>query len=657
MAATIVTIVAADNGGTAAVVPVTITLVSVYAGIFNGVGASVQRVRTTATASDGTLSLPVDPNSDLSDTASTYTIQVGSEVYANLVVPASGPVTLDSLVATAVSHTVVVTEYVIDPSEGPVSGLVATTTLSIDSVNLSGKKVLAQRSIQATSDITGLLAWHLDRTDQLTPVGGGPEPYYTSIVGSSTYYYYVRGAGSISSMTPAIPTSSSGGYGATASNITAVENTPTSLHGSPASVQDVLDDAIYKANHAAVGDASTSAIGGVEIDRAVSGHPVVPALISGTVAPGVLPVATTSAFGAVKPDGTTVTIAGGVISSTGGSPITTQGDLIAGASGGTPARLALGSPGQVPAPVGSDVGWVTPTGLRTWPFPYLAPNTLLAGKTAASVSTIGVVFCGDSLTYGSTLTTPATQAMPVLVGTLLSAYGITATISNQGVPSTTTYDWQPGGANLTAAFTAAASIGARIIYFTLGTNDAGIHYPSTPVSAAQHGTNVLATSAACIAAGYLPVWGYPPYNYDVNLGSDGFYDSGTNPLLAAYQGVTDILTAGGAIHRGDTSLYVRSKSGQATLYSTDGVHLNAAGHTAWAALVARALHPLVRSLTGQQAVAAVSLDASLQIVSGALGVVGGATHYEPVVLSNAGGSVPIFIINSNGQVVMTRIAN
>lgn len=40
---------------------------------------------------------------------------------------------------------------------------------------------------------------------------------------------------------------------------------------------------------------------------------------TGTLPAGVLPLATTGAFGAVKPDGTTITVSGGVISSTGGS--------------------------------------------------------------------------------------------------------------------------------------------------------------------------------------------------------------------------------------------------------------------------------------------------------------------------------------------------
>lgn len=61
---------------------------------------------------------------------------------------------------------------------------------------------------------------------------------------------------------------------------------------------------------------------------------------SGTIPAAQLPLATTGAFGAVKPDGTTITISGGVISSTAlSNPMTTLGDTIYGGGGGTPTRL------------------------------------------------------------------------------------------------------------------------------------------------------------------------------------------------------------------------------------------------------------------------------------------------------------------------------
>jgi hypothetical protein len=70
-----------------------------------------------------------------------------------------------------------------------------------------------------------------------------------------------------------------------------------------------------------------------------------------TITAADLPLATTGAFGAVKPDGTTITISGGVITSTssGGmtNPMTTAGDVIYGGTSGTPTRLAGGTSGYV----------------------------------------------------------------------------------------------------------------------------------------------------------------------------------------------------------------------------------------------------------------------------------------------------------------------
>jgi hypothetical protein len=68
-----------------------------------------------------------------------------------------------------------------------------------------------------------------------------------------------------------------------------------------------------------------------------------------------LPIATTTILGGIKPDGTTITVnsATGVATAVGGggggmeNPMTATGDLIVGANGGVPTRLAMGSAGQV----------------------------------------------------------------------------------------------------------------------------------------------------------------------------------------------------------------------------------------------------------------------------------------------------------------------
>jgi hypothetical protein len=78
-----------------------------------------------------------------------------------------------------------------------------------------------------------------------------------------------------------------------------------------------------------------------------------------------LPLATTGAFGAVKPDGSTITISAGVISSTAlANPMTTEGDIIYGGASGVPTRLAAGTSGDVLQTNGSSSAptWVTPSG-------------------------------------------------------------------------------------------------------------------------------------------------------------------------------------------------------------------------------------------------------------------------------------------------------
>lgn len=60
--------------------------------------------------------------------------------------------------------------------------------------------------------------------------------------------------------------------------------------------------------------------------REISGTSAAFSDITGTATPGQLPVATTSAFGAVKPDGSSITISGGVISAPGGGSGTTIGN-------------------------------------------------------------------------------------------------------------------------------------------------------------------------------------------------------------------------------------------------------------------------------------------------------------------------------------------
>lgn len=101
------------------------------------------------------------------------------------------------------------------------------------------------------------------------------------------------------------------------------------------------------------------------------------------IAAGDLPLATTGAFGAVKPDGSTITISSGVITSTvsGGmtNPMTTAGDTIYGGASGTPTRLAGGTGGYVYTSNG-------PTSAPSWQASAASGGLVLLEQHTASTS-------------------------------------------------------------------------------------------------------------------------------------------------------------------------------------------------------------------------------------------------------------------------------
>lgn len=251
MAVTTVTISTADLGLTAAATPVVITLVSNKPYIFDTTnGDDIQRTKSTTTLSDGTLSVGVDANSHLSDTASTYTFTIGGNVYSGVVVPAAGPVTLISLLPAVVVTTVTVTYTSLDPGGAPEQSETITAQLSVDCVDSHGNIIYASTVKFSTSDSSGNGSLPLIRTDQLTiPGSAGVEPYYTFKVGINTYYKYVRaGGGVLTALTDAVPASVTGGFGATPAQITHTADVPPPAGGpepTPVTLSDDLENLVY----------------------------------------------------------------------------------------------------------------------------------------------------------------------------------------------------------------------------------------------------------------------------------------------------------------------------------------------------------------------------------------------------------------------------
>lgn len=107
--------------------------------------------------------------------------------------------------------------------------------------------------------------------------------------------------------------------------------------------------------------------------------------LSGTAAAAQLPLATTGAFGAVKPDGSTITISGGVISSVGGGSSAFSALT---SSTNTTAAMVVGSGATLAA---SGSGTITATAV---PASGITGTTLASSVVTSSLTTVGTITTG-----------------------------------------------------------------------------------------------------------------------------------------------------------------------------------------------------------------------------------------------------------------------
>lgn len=152
-------------------------------------------------------------------------------------------------------------------------------------------------------------------------------------------------------------------------------------------------------------------------------------------------------------------------------------------------------------------------------------SSLMAQKIATNLN---IVFIGNSITYGATLTNPAEQAPPVkAVAYIEKQPGIgKVSFSNQGVSGYTTVDWQPDGTAFSNAAKAAQGFVAdetAVLLFSieLGTNDSAIQGTNgAPVSPADYHKNLekiitrlLTDYPKSKVVVHYPIW-YSPNTYN-----------------------------------------------------------------------------------------------------------------------------------------------
>jgi lysophospholipase L1-like esterase len=170
---------------------------------------------------------------------------------------------------------------------------------------------------------------------------------------------------------------------------------------------------------------------------------------------------------------------------------------------------------------------------------------------------LNIVFIGDSITYGSGLSTPVSFAPPIHACSYLlqlSKYS-DVEFSNQGLSGKTTLDFLPSsGTYFNNVIKAADQFykdkeGTLVFSIMLGTNDSAIKGPhGSPVSPSAYQTN-LKTIADSLLTAYpeckiifnYPVW-YSPNTYNTSK----YLEEGLNRLQTYFPQI-DALVAGYAI--------------------------------------------------------------------------------------------------------------
>lgn len=288
-------------------------------------------------------------------------------------------------------------------------------------------------------------------------------------------------------------------------------------------------------------------------------------------------------------------------------PITTHGDLIVGDATGAPVRLALGTPLQMPTPVGNAVAWATPGNFGGLLDPTTTDKDLIY-RMSTAVTAICIGGIGDSIMIGAALSggTPPLEAM----ATALSINGLTVSVSNQAINGSATDDWFPGSANLTNAKAAFASAGVRLVVIMLGTNDSKA---SLGNSAATYLAHQTAIADDLTRSGYLPILCVSPW---MNA-TTGAYTVGSPALVAAYGPQLTLLADNGHIFLGDTTAYTYFTLNP-SLIQGDLIHPTQTGSDNLALIWARAVQRLVNALTNTTALQRLVLGANLSITSGVL---------------------------------------
>jgi len=181
----------------------------------------------------------------------------------------------------------------------------------------------------------------------------------------------------------------------------------------------------------------------------------------------------------------------------------------------------------------------------------LCLNLNQAGAQTAQRN-FNLVFIGNSITHGSGLPDPLTQAPPVIAGQRLREMkGVgTIQISNIGKSGSTTVDWLPANqklflnAELAAAQFAADTTAQLIFSIVLGTNDSAIKGPhGAPVSPENYHVNLVAITDRLLTE--FPkckvIFQYPTWYSENTYNSSMYLKEGLERLQLYFPEIDDVV--------------------------------------------------------------------------------------------------------------------
>jgi lysophospholipase L1-like esterase len=218
----------------------------------------------------------------------------------------------------------------------------------------------------------------------------------------------------------------------------------------------------------------------------------------------------------------------------------------------------------------------------------LLAATLMLRADAGAPPALDLVYIGDSITAGATLSDAATQAPPVICSQAIQAKLKDESVyfSNQGHGGHTTVDFLPSsardfpGLELAARKLLSDHPGKLVFSIMLGTNDSAVTGPrGAPVSPENYGKN-LTTIMDQLLADFpgSEVFIQQPIWYSPNTHNHSTYEQAGLDRLNSYFPVIQAVVAAeagvhkGQVHAGDTAAYAYFEAnGVKELHAETGV--------------------------------------------------------------------------------------